>query len=150
MPNKITKEIRVSDEKMLERKSAKKSKVKELGNKDQLKEGGSWPHQGFGTEPDYSHYVKSDEKSDYRHEEPGEGSMQPGDWPNPVKKPTLKDVGAKAYLGHFAGDEVIKEGHNVSYSHKLGGEAHEKAEVKEYKKMEKSLNKLSSLHKKGK
>lgn len=122
MANKITKNVAQIDPASVSVKLSKKATNVALSHVQKKQSGGEWSAEGFGThhDPERAEKQKNYAKADYI--EPPENSLEDmlaGKPPtDPVKKPTMRNVGVteptKKYLKHFANDDVLKEGHNVS------------------------------------
>lgn len=122
MGNKITKNVSVFDDNMHQTKLSKRKSVQMVDAIQKNAAGGSFGPVGQGTyhDPEREAKQKNYAKADYL--EPPERTlddvMAGTPMPDPVKKPTMKNIGTveptKKYLGHFANDDVVQAGHNVS------------------------------------
>ena len=119
MGNKVTKNVAHIDENMMSVKNTKRKSVDYIDNCQKQQEGGDWSIRGYGTERDDGRLEKNKNyvKADYiEHSEPTLEDMLSGTGAaDPVKKPTMKNVGVveptKKYLKEFSSDETIKQGH---------------------------------------
>lgn len=121
MANKITKNVSDINPVSVATKAAKKAAVNQIDQQQKCKEGGSWPQCGFGTEEDAARKERQRNYAKADYIEPAERTIEDmlsgNPEEDPVKKPTMRNVGvvepSKKYLGHFANDDVLKNGHNT-------------------------------------
>ena len=119
MANRITKDVANIDPNMLATQAGKRKSVVKAAELNKMKTGTAFHgNAGFGTDPDQERLdrQKNYAKADYI--EPPEPSMHEllqGKMPNPVKQPTMKNIGTteptKAHLKGFSSDEAVQSGH---------------------------------------
>ena len=118
MANKITKNVSTFDANMGSNKLSKKKTVEMVNNVQKGSVGGSWANDGYGTQHDPEREAKQKNYAKADYLEPPEHTlddvMAGKPLPDPVKKPTMKNHNAegKTYLGKFATDEALQQGHS--------------------------------------
>lgn len=116
MANKITKNVSTFDANMGSNKLSKKKTVEMVNNVQKGSVGGSWANDGYGTQHDPEREAKQKNYAKADYLEPPEHTlddvMAGKPLPDPVKKPTARNIADKEYLKHFASDKVLADGHS--------------------------------------